>query len=72
MILIVGSVILAALCLWEMWLIARKRVLGWQLSVWTGLLNLAYDTYTHQYGWIVSSVVSMWIAWRAWRDWRKT
>ena len=71
MILLLGSCVLAAICLLNTWLVARKRVAGWIINFFSAWLNLGYDLYTHQYGWCASTLVGMWIAWRAWRSWRK-
>lgn len=60
---------LCALSLIGMYLVSKMKRIGWLVGILSGFTWIAYGIYTHQWGLVISSVVTGVVQVRAWWEW---
>lgn len=70
--LIGGSVVLASIAVVSQFVLSQKYRAGWLLSILFSTLALPYDLITHQYGFMATSVLGIFIAANGWRKWGRS
>ena len=67
MLLVVGSTLISAGALAGTWLISHGKRVGWMWMLLIQVPGGAYDVVTHQYGFVLLSVVGAWIYLGGWK-----
>ena len=67
----VCSTALASLWLVQTWLLGRKHLAGWIISMSSCCLTIPYDVVTHQFGYCVSAALGAVMSVKAYRAWRR-
>lgn len=63
--------ILSAISLISIWLLRGYRRVGWLIGVVSGVMCVAYNLVTHQYGFIPQNIIGAVICLSSYRAWRR-
>lgn len=63
----IASSALAVAGLFGTWLISRKHLIGWLYLVAFQFPAGAYDIWTRQYGFVLTTIIGAHIYWQGWR-----